>query len=100
MSLAHDGIRGSLPEPANIPKAKAEARIFLAVLFHSALNHAEPFGVQRIDGLHSQAMALRVLDDRGRAVEAHWLIVQQGGCEGRQVMPLEIRARVADHRKT
>ena len=39
-------------------------------------------------------MALRVLHQRGGTVEAHGLIVEQGGGEGGQVMALEVGAGV------
>ncbi len=44
-------------------------------------------------------MALRILDDGGRVVEAHGLVVEQRRGERRQVMDLEIRARIRQQRE-
>src|SRR5439155_7627672 len=49
-----------------------------------------------VDGQDAQRVALRVLDDRRRVVEAHWLVVEQRRVELRGMVKLQIGAGVGE----
>ena len=60
---------------------------------------ALPSGSRHVDRPHLGAVALRVLDERRRVVEAHRPRVEQRRVERRRMMRLEVRARVRDQRE-
>ena len=72
---------------------QAQANAPLAVFFFDG---AEPVRARDIDRIEVQAVALSVLDQGGRRVEAHGLIVQDRGGECGQVAALQICAGIGD----
>ena len=63
------------------------------------LDAAQPVGLLHVDRMEPHAAALRVLDERGRVVEPHRLVVEERRVERRRVVHLEIRARVGEQRE-
>ena len=60
---------------------------------------AGPVGDLDVDGADFQAVALRVFDQHRGRVEAHGLVVEDGGGEGGEVFHLEIGRGVGDERE-
>ena len=56
-------------------------------------------GTLHINRPHAQAVALRILDEHGRRVKTHRLIVEQRASEGCQIMHLQIGRGIGDQRK-
>ena len=61
-----------------------------------ALHRAVPVRHLHVDGMEPHAAALGVLDERGRVIEPHRLVVEERGVEGRRIVDLQIRARVGE----
>src|SRR5882762_4906984 len=51
---------------------------------------AEPVGTHDANGPDLQAMAFGVFNDRGRRIEAHWLVVQETGVKFGGVMSFQV----------
>ena len=88
LASAQDGASGIFPEPARIAQSQAEA---------AGIHRALPFRTRHVHRQNTQPVALRVFDQDGRRIKAHRLIVQHGASELRQVVALQISARVGDH---
>ena len=79
------------PPPARRPAHVAQAEPHLAVL-----ERAGPVAARHVHRPEAHAVALRVLHQRERVVEAHRLVVEQRAGEGRRVVRLQVRAGVGD----
>src|SRR5262245_32136823 len=64
-----------------------------------ALDGAFEIGARDIDREHAQSMALCVLDEDGRRVKAHRLVVQHRAGELGEVVALQICAGISDQRE-
>src|ERR1700732_89240 len=60
---------------------------------------AGPIGYLDIDGFHAKPMSLSIFDENRRRVKAHWLVIQDGACERRQVFHLEVCRGICDERE-
>ena len=69
---------GVLSKPTGKAKAKTERE--RTVVF--ALQRTRPTRPHHVDGPHAESVTLRVLDEDGGGVEAHWLVVEDRGGEG------------------
>src|SRR5208283_3580262 len=95
----HHGFCCFLPESSNVAKAYAQARDFVTVFVRSALDGTEPIRLQNINWPDPQAVTLCIFYDRGRTVEAHGLIVEQGRSECGEIVAFQIGAGVGDQSK-
>src|SRR6185437_3550380 len=83
--------RGLFRQPAHVIQAKAHP-FFAAMLFDGT----EPIRGSDIDWFEMQAMLLRVFYKRGWRVETHRLVVENRRRERRQIMALQIDARISE----
>jgi hypothetical protein len=92
---AQHGQGGLLAQPLHVAQAHAD-RAHPGLSFH----RAAPVRTGHIDGPHLQPVPLGVLDDGGRMVEPHGLVVQQRGNEGRRIVAFQIGARISQQGET
>ena len=90
----HDGGRRGLAQAADLPQPEAQRR-----RRGPRLQRAVPGARDDAWRAHLDAVALRVLDDRRRAVEAHRLRVEQRAGELGRVVHLDRRRRVDEQRE-
>src|SRR5436190_2294243 len=60
---------------------------------------AKPIRSGNVNRVDLQSMPLSVFNYRSRVIETHWLIVQQRSGERREIMALQMSARVGDQRE-
>src|SRR6185437_10721254 len=87
------------PRPTRFPYTtlfRSAHPFFAALLFDGT----EPIRRSNIDWLEMLAMLLRVFHKRGRRIETHRLVVKNRRRERRQIMALQIRARISEQSET
>ena len=83
---------GRLAQAGDIPQTEAHAAI--------GLNRAVPLRSFHVDRREMDAVPLRVLDQRGRVIEPHGLVVEQRREERRRIVDLQIGACIRQQRET
>ena len=89
--------RGFFAQPAGVAETEAQDGDRSLTV---AAQYAEPFGLTYVHRQDAQAVALGILDQDGRGIEAHGLVVQHGAGEGGQVVALQIGAGVGQQGET
>src|SRR5712691_9313267 len=86
-----DGLPHFFSQSVDVHEAKPYAAVFL--------DGTEPIRLLHVDWMEAHATPLRILDERGRVIEPHRLVIEQRRVERGRVVHLEIRARVGEERK-